>query len=63
MVSDSKNSIDQSKNLPEERELKGIPASAGIAICSQRVTVIKKLRETKNRPVSPDRLPSENRAF
>lgn len=59
MTSDSKKRSELSKSISDEREIKGIPASAGIAICSQRVTVIKKLRETKNRPVSPDKLPSE----
>lgn len=46
-----------------ERLLKGIPASAGIAICSKNVVVIKKLRPSKNTMVSPEKIPSEIEKF
>lgn len=63
MVSESKGrSVIVNRNS-EEKELKGIPASAGIAICSERVTVIKNLRPSKNKPVPIERIPNEIERF
>jgi phosphotransferase system enzyme I (PtsI) len=53
----------QKHHSAAERLLKGIPASAGIAICSHNVVVIKKLRQSKNIKVSPEKIPSEIEKF
>lgn len=56
-------SPDKEHHSHSERLLKGIPASAGIAICSQNVVVIKKLRPSKNTMVSPEKIPAEIEKF